>query len=148
MLKLPPPIWSVVYLLAAAGVSWAAGWPRLDALYNPAAGIALFVLGWAPPIWAVALFRREATEINPTSAANRALVTAGPFRFTRNPMYLGLVVMTLGVAVWSGAGPMFLAPIATFATANWVHVPCEEAKMRRQFGDTFEAYTRKVRRWI
>jgi protein-S-isoprenylcysteine O-methyltransferase Ste14 len=43
---------------------------------------------------------------------------------------------------------MLLAPLATFATANWVHIPFEEAKMRRQFGDAFDAYCAKVRRWI
>jgi protein-S-isoprenylcysteine O-methyltransferase Ste14 len=43
---------------------------------------------------------------------------------------------------------MFLAPIATFATANWAHIPFEEAKMRQQFRSDFEDYTRKARRWI
>jgi protein-S-isoprenylcysteine O-methyltransferase Ste14 len=63
-------------------------------------------------------------------------------------MYLGLVTVTLGIAFWVGAWPMFLAPIATFVTANWVHVPFEEDKMRRQFGEAFDAYARKVRRWV
>ena len=43
---------------------------------------------------------------------------------------------------------MFLAPVMTFATANWVHIPFEEEKMRRQFADAFDAYARKVRRWL
>jgi protein-S-isoprenylcysteine O-methyltransferase Ste14 len=43
-------------------------------------------------------------------------------------MYLGLVIVTLGIAVWVGAWPMFLAPIAVLATANWVHIPFEKAK--------------------
>jgi protein-S-isoprenylcysteine O-methyltransferase Ste14 len=94
------------------------------------------------------LFRREGTEINPTSIANRKLVTSGPFRLTRNPMYLGLVLVTLGIAFWVGAWPMFLAPIAVFATADWVHIPFEEEKMRRQFGASFDAYASQIRRWI
>ena len=94
------------------------------------------------------LFRREGTEINPTSPANRVLVTSGPFRFTRNPMYLSLVIITLGVTIAVGAWPMVLAPIATFVTANWVHIPFEEAKMRRQFGPDFDVYTTSVRRWL
>jgi protein-S-isoprenylcysteine O-methyltransferase Ste14 len=106
------------------------------------------VLGIALTVAAAALFRREGTELNPTSTTNRKLVTSGPYRFTRNPMYLGLVIVTLGIAFWVGAWPMFLAPIVTFATANWVHVPFEEAKMRNQFGEAFDAYVRKVRRWI
>jgi protein-S-isoprenylcysteine O-methyltransferase Ste14 len=110
--------------------------------------VVLVVAGVALSVSAAALFRREGTELNPASATNQKLVTSGPFRFTRNPMYLGLVLVTLGIAFWVGTWPMFLAPIATFATANWAHIPFEEAKMRRQFSSDFEQYTRKARRWI
>jgi protein-S-isoprenylcysteine O-methyltransferase Ste14 len=111
-------------------------------------GIVLVVIGAALAGSAVALFRREGTEIIPTSPANRALVTSGPFRFTRNPMYSGLITITLGIACWVGDWPMFLAPIALFVTLNWVHIPFEEEKMRRQFGEAFDAYRAKVGRWI
>jgi len=148
MLKLPPPVWALIYLLLAAGISWLTGWPRIAWLHSPALGILLFGFGWVPPIWAAVVFRRAGTEFNPTSPANSALVTSGPFQFTRNAMYLGLVMITLGVAIWIGAWPMFLVPIATFATCNWVHIPFEEAKMRRQFGEAFDAYAAKVRRWV
>lgn len=148
MLKLPPPIWTLAYVLIAAGGSYLVGWPRVPGLPLVPLAVALVVLGIALSVTAAVLFRREDTELNPTSTANRKLVTSGPFRFTRNPMYLGLVLVTLGIAFWVGAWPMFLAPIATFATANWVHVPFEEAKMRKQFGEAFDAYVRTVRRWI
>jgi protein-S-isoprenylcysteine O-methyltransferase Ste14 len=88
------------------------------------------------------------TEINPTSLANRKLVTRGPYQFTRNPMYLGLVTLSLRIAVWIGAWPMFMAPLAAFATVNWGHVPFEEAKMRRQFGAAYDDYVARVRRWV
>src|SRR5207249_7043678 len=84
--------------------------------------------------------RREGTEVEPTSPTNRKLITSGPYQFTRNPMYLGLVILTLGIAIWVGAWPMFGAPVALFATANWVHIPFEEAKMRRQFGAAYDNY--------
>jgi protein-S-isoprenylcysteine O-methyltransferase Ste14 len=100
------------------------------------------------PVWALVLFRREGTEVEPTSPTNRKLITSGPYQFTRNPMYLGLVILTLGIAIWVGAWPMFGAPIALFATANWVHIPFEEAKMRRQFGAAYDNYVARVRRWI
>jgi protein-S-isoprenylcysteine O-methyltransferase Ste14 len=148
MLKLPPPLWALIYVVVLAIVSRVLGWPAFPGLPLPALGVALVVAGFVPPLWAAALFRRERTEINPTSAANRKLVTDGPFRFTRNPMYFGLVIVTLGVAVWIGAWPMFLAPVAVFATTNWVHIPFEEAKMRRQFPAEFDDYARRVRRWI
>ena len=148
MLKLPPPIWALVYVLIAAAISWSLGWPKFPGLPLAPLGIALVAVAWIPPVWAIVLFRREGTEVNPTSPANRTLVTSGPYRFTRNPMYLGLVIVTLGIAVWVGAWPMFIAPIAVFATANWIHIPFEEDKMRRQFGATYDGYARRVRRWV
>jgi protein-S-isoprenylcysteine O-methyltransferase Ste14 len=148
MLKLPPPIWAIGYILIAAGVSYLAGWSQVPGLPLVLLAVVLIVFGIALAAAAVVLFRREGTEINPTSTANRKLVTSGPFRFTRNPMYLALVVVASGVAFWVGAWPMFLAPIAVFATANWVHIPFEEQKMRHQFGEAFDNYTRRVRRWI
>ena len=148
MLKLPPPFWALAYILIAVAASYAIGSTRIPGLPLVWPGVVLIVLGIGLSVTAAMLFRREGTEINPTSPANRKLVTSGPFRLTRNPMYLGLVVVSLGIALWVGAWPMFLAPIAIFATANWVHIPFEEEKMGRQFGASFDAYASKTRRWI
>jgi protein-S-isoprenylcysteine O-methyltransferase Ste14 len=148
MLKLPPPIWALIYLLAATAISYVAGWPRVPGLPLIGLGAVLSLAGIAIAVAAARLFRREGTEINPTSPTNRKLVTAGPFRISRNPMYLSLTVISVGVALCVGCWPMFLAPIATFATANWVHIPFEEEKMRRQFGGAYDAYTRDVSRWL
>jgi protein-S-isoprenylcysteine O-methyltransferase Ste14 len=63
-------------------------------------------------------------------------------------MYLGLTILSLGVAFWVGRPPMFAVPVLLFAICNWVHIPFEEEKMRRQFGAAFDDYTNKVRRWI
>jgi protein-S-isoprenylcysteine O-methyltransferase Ste14 len=148
MLKLPPPVWTFIYLVVAAASGFVLGWPKIPGLTLPPLGIALVAAAFVPAVWAIRLFRREDTEINPTSLTNRKLVTSGPYRFTRNPMYLGLVTLALGIAVWVGAWPMFLAPVAVFATTNWVHIPFEEAKMRRQFGAAYDDYVARVRRWL
>ena len=148
MIKLPPPIWALIYVLVTLAISWLLGWPELPGLPLPRLGIALALIPWALPVWAFLMFRRAGTEIDPTSPTNRALVVDGPYRYTRNPMYLGLVLVTFGIAIGIGAWPMFLAPVAVFATANWVHIPFEEAKMQRQFGAAFDEYTARVRRWI
>ncbi len=148
MLRLPPPIWALIFLALAAGVSLALGWPRTFWPAHIPLGIVLFLAGWTLPVWAVARFRQAGTELNPASATNKALVTEGPYRITRNPMYLGLTLATLGAAIWVGPWPMLLAPVAVFLTANFVHIPFEEAKMRRQFGGEFDDYVRRVRRWL
>ena len=148
MLLLPPPIWAIIYFCAAAGVSWALGWPRPPGLPQEGLGQAIFFIAWILPVWSFRLFQVLGTEVDPKSETNRLLVTTGPYRFSRNPMYLGLTVSTLGLALWIGAWPMFVVPFATFSTANFAHIPFEEAKMRRQFGEAYDAYARKVRRWI
>ena len=148
MLKLPPPIWTLIYITISATISWLLDWPTPPGLPLPPLGITLVAVAFIAPVWAFVLFRREGTEIDPTSPTNRKLITSGPYQLTRNPMYLGLVILTLGVALWVGAWPMFIAPVAIFATANWVHIPFEEAKMRRQFGATYENYVERVRRWV
>ncbi len=148
MLNIPPPVWSLACVLIAVALSYLAGWPRIPGLPLVPLAVLLVVAGISLSATGAVLFRREDTELNPASATNRKLVTRGPFRFTRNPMYLGLVSATLGIAFWVGAWPMFLAPIATFAMANWIYIPFEEAKMRRQFGAEFDAYVSRVRRWI
>ena len=148
MHKFPPPLWTLIYELIAAAISWGLGWPKVLSLPQLPLGIALVAIALIPPIWAVVLFRREGTEINPNSITNRKLITSGPYRLTRNPMYLGLVLLSLGVAFCIGAWPMFIAPIAVFATANWAHIPFEEAKMLHQFGPTYQDYLNQVRRWL
>jgi protein-S-isoprenylcysteine O-methyltransferase Ste14 len=148
MVKLPPPVWALFYLIAASVASLLYPWKALVDLTIVPLGAVLIVLGLLSVFWAVGIFRAEGTEINPTSPDNKKLVVRGSFRFTRNPMYLGLVSATLGIAFYVGALPMFVVPILVFATANWVHIPFEEAKMRRQFGVAYDSYTRLVRRWI
>lgn len=148
MLRLPPPVWALIYVLFAAGISWWFDWPKVPGFPLRLLGIVLVTIPWILPVWAIMVFRREDTEIDPTSPTNRKLVVTGPYRFTRNPMYLGLTIVTLGIALLVGAWPMFLAPIAVFITANSVHIPFEEAKMRRQFGPAFDDYVGRVRRWV
>jgi protein-S-isoprenylcysteine O-methyltransferase Ste14 len=149
MLKLPPPVWALIYLIVAGIVSalypWRAALLDLRVLWL---GIVVAVAGFALSFSAAMLFRRRGTDLNPTSETNKVLVTEGPFRYTRNPMYLGLTIFTLGIALCVGSLPMFAVPIVMFLTATIVHIPFEEAKMRHQFGPIFDDYMHRVRRWI
>jgi protein-S-isoprenylcysteine O-methyltransferase Ste14 len=149
MLRLPPPIWTMIYLGLAALASWALAWPQIGWPPNHRViGTIVFFAGWVLPVWAFRVFRAEGTEVDPMSETNRALVVRGPYRFTRNPMYLGLVVAAFGMAILVGSWPMLAAPVAVLLTAQFAHIPFEEAKMRRQFGDDYDAYTGRVRRWL
>ncbi len=75
MLKLPPPVWALVYVLIAAAISWPLDWPKMPGFPLPPLGIALVTVPWILPVWAIIMFRREGTEINPTSPTNSKLIT-------------------------------------------------------------------------
>jgi protein-S-isoprenylcysteine O-methyltransferase Ste14 len=148
MLKLPPPIWMFIALALCGVASALYPWKALADLTWRWPGIALTIAAFAFALWWRMTFFFAKTEINPTSSSNRVLVTTGPFAFTRNPMYLGLVLFSVGIALWAGSLPMFLVPVFMFWLCNTIHIPFEEAKMQRQFPDAFAAYTVRVRRWI
>ncbi len=148
MIKFPPPIWMFLFLALAGALSAVYPWKAVLDLTVVPLGIALAVIGFGIALWGRMIFFTEKTEINPTSEANAKLVTHGAFAVTRNPMYLGIAVFTLGIAFWVGSLPMFAVPVLMFIVCNQIHIPFEEAKMRRQYGDAYDAYTGKVRRWI
>ena len=146
MVRIPPPIWMFLFLALAGAASWLLPWQA--PLRSVWLGVALVILGLVVSQSAFFLFQSEGTEVMPHSETNAKLVVRGPYRFTRNPMYLGLTIFSLGIAFWVGTPPMFAVPAFVFATCNWVHIPFEEAKMRRQFGAAYDDYTANVRRWI
>jgi len=148
MLKIPPPIWAFLYLALAGAVSAAYPWKPIASPAAVPLGIVLVVTGFTISFLSMSLFLRRGAQLNPASESHATLVTNGPFRFTRNPMYLGLVVLTLGIAFWVGSLPMFAVPLLVFATTNWVHIPYEEARMRREFGEAYETYGARTRRWL
>jgi protein-S-isoprenylcysteine O-methyltransferase Ste14 len=148
MLKAPPPLWAIALLAAGYFLSDLPAFTGLPLWRSELAGLAFLLLGIALPTIATNQFRRAGTQILPTSEKNDVLVTSGLYRFTRNPMYLGVVTASLGVALWFGRPLMLLAPLGVFAITNFVLVPFEEAKMRRQFGEAFDKYCKRVRRWV
>src|SRR3989344_5430936 len=148
ILKVVPPVWFFTFLLLGVVVHYLVPAARVFDLPSPLAGGILFAVGFALTLFSSSLFSREKTEILPTSPTNRVLITYGPFRFSRNPMYLGMVLALLGLALFFGSLPVYLAPVAQFLILNFVFIPFEEAKMARFFGASYEAYTQKVRRWL
>jgi protein-S-isoprenylcysteine O-methyltransferase Ste14 len=148
MLSIPPPFWAIIFLATLYYLSDLAMFADLPSWQHKPAGVIVLLIGMTSSFTAMAQFFIARTQILPTSPTNNKLVIAGIYRVTRNPMYLGLTIASLGVATWFGRPLMFLAPLLMFAVANWVFIPYEEAKMHRQFGDEFDAYTKRVRRWI
>jgi protein-S-isoprenylcysteine O-methyltransferase Ste14 len=117
------------------------------ALVSTIAGAVLFAVGAVVAGWGLVLFRKAKTTTVPGKLSGK-LVTWGPYRFTRNPMYVGLVLAYLGEAgllkqIW----PVVLLPFPV-AYLNWTVIPVEEAKLDEAFHDEFRQYPLRVRRWF
>jgi protein-S-isoprenylcysteine O-methyltransferase Ste14 len=96
---------------------------------------------------AVLAFRRAETSPNPWRPTT-ALVTSGPYRFTRNPMYLGMALLYLGGICWGNSlWPLFALPIVLWVMQVGV-IAREEAYLESLFGEEYRAYRSRVRRWI
>ena len=90
---------------------------------------------------------RQGTTVVPHHAVSR-LVTTGPFRLTRNPMYTGHVVALLGAALRAGSWwPLVILPLCMRATTRLVILP-EEEYLSDRFGEDYERYRARVRRWV
>ncbi len=148
---LPPP---VVYL-AAVSAGWAAA--RWFTPLSLPAGTAGAVFRWAGGAlvaggvtlagWAVACFRLAGTTPVPTRPTT-AIVDRGPFRLSRNPMYLGLTAITLGVGFVTGNLWITLAAIPAAIVIDRYAIAREERYLDRKFGDAYRAYRGVVRRWV
>jgi protein-S-isoprenylcysteine O-methyltransferase Ste14 len=145
--------WPPVLLAGACLGAWLLGrihalpWPGIADVAAHVIGVGLGVAGLIVFAWAATTLGRHATTIRPDKGADR-LVTDGPFRFVRNPIYLADVLMLLGVAeltqnVW------FVILAALFAAlVTWLAILPEERHLGEKFGDAYRDYTARTRRWI
>ena len=115
-------------------------WNRLGALP--------FLFGLGIDVSAIVCFRRARTTVNPLQPHKATqLVIAGPFRFSRNPMYLGLLLQLAGWALWLGsASPWLVLPVLVSAITALQIIP-EERALAQLFGEQYAEYKGKVARW-
>ncbi|KPN06857.1 methyltransferase family protein [Xanthomonas arboricola] len=111
------------------------------------AGGVIACLGLALAVSCFILFARRRTTIMPSGHPSR-LVLDGPYRFTRNPMYLALVLSYVGLCLQLGLlWAVALLPLPWLALQRYV-IPFEEARLRNEFGRQYSAYCARVRRWL
>ncbi len=111
------------------------------------AGAVLMVAGLALTIISAQTFHRADTPVRPFEESTE-LVTYGPFRFSRNPMYLGMVVALVGTAILLGTLTPWLVPPVFAAVIHQFFIVPEEKLMERTFGDKYRSYQTRVRRWF
>lgn len=148
-LKIPP----VIVGFVAAALSWAAakGLPQFDiagpGLRWVAAGCA--GAGVIVSVFGIAAFRRARTTVNPMKPDSAsALVATGIYRVSRNPMYLGFLLILIAWAAFLGNALSFLFPAVFVLYMNRFQIEPEEKALAAAFGDRYVAYKAAVRRWI
>jgi len=111
------------------------------------AGAALFALGFGIMIRAWWLFQQHETAICPT-ATTTTFIVEDIYRLTRNPMYLGMVLMLTGIALLVGSWPYYVVAILYAVILDHVFCRFEERKLLAQYGREYADYAVRVRRWI
>lgn len=142
-----PPVYLLIGLLLAIGLHYTLPLATIiPAPYNWT-GAALLIVGIgiiASP--AVAFFRAKTTII--PFQESSSLVVSGLYRYSRNPMYVGMVLILTGTAVLCGTLSPFVAPILFVPVINKMIISVEERMLERAFGDDYLEYKKRVRRWL
>lgn len=141
----PPIVTLLVVLSAWLTHSFFGPWQTI--LRAPVVGGVLVALGFSFMMWARILFTSRQTTLF-VGRPSTQLVCDGPFRFSRNPMYVGVVVSLVGLALWVGTWPLYLTVPVTVLILNFVHIPREERLLREVFGEQYLTYRKEVRRWL
>ena len=150
LMRIPVPwVFLVTYLVGVVLTLWLplpTGAAEVHRIVR-AIGLAQFALGGGIAVVSLAQFRIAKTTTVPFHQATR-LVTWGPYRFSRNPMYLSLTLLYLGEAAFLvQPWPALLLPLA-FVYADRVVIPYEERRLQETFGADYAAYSARVRRWL
>lgn len=143
----PPPL---IYLgFVAAGYIVDSFWAvRYSGIIGQSfLGMALVSAGFLLSGWSVLEFVRHGTHPDPRRPTTR-IVTAGPFRFSRNPIYLAFALMHAGIAIWSTRMWILVGLLPAVYLIHLGVVRREERYLERKFGDEYVRYRRSVRRWL
>lgn len=147
--RVPPPLVGAIAGALMLGVAWVAPALTFDLSWRLPIAVVIALAGLALGLVAVGHFLRARTTVDPLDPGKAsALVASGIYRFTRNPMYLGMAMLLLAWAVWL-SNLAALAGLALFvAYINRFQIEPEERALRARFGEEFDAYCRRVRRWF
>jgi protein-S-isoprenylcysteine O-methyltransferase Ste14 len=139
----------------AIGAPWLAGWIATQAWGDPVGlgswrtpvGVVLLLLFLVWNGWSLLLFARHGTGLLPGSPTE-AMITKGPYRLSRNPLYVGLLALYLSLALLAGSFWTLVAfPVAVLLVL-WGAIRPEERFLRERFGSAYDDYASRVRRWL
>ena len=145
--RIPPPIVTLIFALLSF---WLANYlPKLAFNYQGLTSLLMILIGLTIIVIGVKTFNNSDTTINPLNPSEAShLVTEGVFSYTRNPMYLGMVIILLGVSIYNGVYiGIIILPCFIFYITEFQIKPEEEA-MEEIFPGDYTDYLKRVRRWL
>jgi protein-S-isoprenylcysteine O-methyltransferase Ste14 len=148
-LKIPPPLVAIVVALLMWLTSRAIGPFDVPHVLRVSAALAFVVIGLGFDLAGLVSFVRAKTTVNPIKPASTStLVITGVYRVTRNPMYLGLLLVLLGWATFLANGVAYLLALLFVPYIDRFQIAPEERVLSAKFGTEFSAYQARVRRWL
>ena len=148
-LKIPPPAVAALVAIAMWGLSAITPVLEVPWQYRVAAAFAIALAGGAFSMAGIVSFRRARTTVNPMKPESASsLVCSGIYRITRNPMYVGLLLVLVALATFLAAPWALLGPVAFVFYIGRFQIAPEEKALSEIFGAEYSAYMAKVRRWL
>lgn len=147
--KIPPPVVALFFIICMWLVSKLGLHLNLPVFPVRALAVAIFIAGLSLPIAGGMAFKKVKTTVNPLHPEQAStLVKNGVFKYSRNPMYLGLSVVLVAWAIGlSSLSALLLVPVFMLYITRFQIQP-EERALSEKFGDEFDAYRRTTRRWL
>src|SRR6266852_8989499 len=143
----PPIAWALA-VLAGLALNWLMPLPFLPAVVSAGwLGAIVFALALALVAWAISTMTRAGSNV-PTNLPTTTIVEAGPYRFTRNPIYLGMVLGLIGLAIAFNSLWLLVMLVPFTLAIRYGVVAREEPYLERKFGDAYRQYRARVRRWL
>lgn len=150
LVRFPPPFLFILFYVAGLAINYEVPLNVVPESVRPAASVIggfLVIVGVLLALASLAMFFHRGTTLKPHGHPMH-LVDYGPFLISRNPMYLALVLIYAGAAIWTVClWPLILLPIP-FVIMNTVVIPYEERRMKAIFGASYDDYAGQVRRWL
>ena len=145
--RLHPPIIYAISILAGIGLNnfWPQAMPY--GLHNRAYGVMLIVIALLLAGWSLYEFHKADTDVRPDKP-DSALLVSGPYRFTRNPLYIVLILVQLTVAIWLDNLWVALLVILSIIVISRYAIAREEHYLETLFGQQYLDYKKRVRRWL
>jgi protein-S-isoprenylcysteine O-methyltransferase Ste14 len=144
---LPPPVLYLSVLALGFGCQWLLPIAMPSGGVVRGLGIALILVGGVLGLWGVAHFWRAGTHV-PPHKPTLAIVSGGPFRFSRNPLYIGLNLITAGIALVIANPWILIWMVPAFAVLHRGVVLREEAYLEAKFGAAYTDFKNRTRRWL